>query len=175
MKRKKIIIIITTVIALVVALALYLIIKKSNQTIEIVDDEHPTDGVYDYALPAADAYLVGLWQETSNPLWFKAYYDDYADDGYYWGKEWQENEDVFEEDLSYHGNGWFKWKRDGNMMIELHVLSSSKALVPKRWNVVIKKCKMSDSNSISLTADSLILTEQEYSKNQYHFARVEKY
>ncbi|MBR3566391.1 MAG: hypothetical protein IKN91_08725 [Paludibacteraceae bacterium] len=171
--KKKTIIIIIAIIAAVVVLAVYLIRNKAEKQ-DTVDDEHPTDAVYDYAVRPADAYLVGLWREASNPLWFKAYYDDYADDGYYLGKEWQENEGVFEEDLSYHGNGWFKWKRDGNKMIEFHVLTMSKVLVPKRWNVIMKRCEEVDSKAINLTVDSLILTEQEYSKNQYHFARVEK-
>lgn len=174
MKKKTIIIAVAVVAAIGIAAAFYLIRRNVSEHVEELGDEHQTAGVYDYAVEPADPYIVGLWQEASNPQWYKAYYDDAAEDGFYWGKEWQENDDVFEEDLAYHGNGWFKWKREKNELIELHVMTMSKAVVPKRWNITIKKNKMSDSRGIKLVADSIIFSEKEFSANKYRFGRIER-
>lgn len=174
MNKKAIIIIIAALAVIGAAVAVYLRSQSDDEQVEELGDEHQTAGVYDYAVEPADPYIVGLWQEAHNPQWYKAYYDDAAEDGYYWGKEWQENDDVFEEDLVYHGNGWFKWKREKNELIELHVMTVSKAVVPKRWNIKIKKCKMSDSRAIKLDADSIIFSEKEFSANKYRFGRIER-
>ena len=67
----------------------------------------------------ADLRMVGKWQNTDNPNWYKVYYDDCDEDsGLFWGKEWDESDEVFEEDLHYHGNGWFRWEKKGNILCE---------------------------------------------------------
>ena len=93
---------------------------------------------YDDGSPAADPAIVGTWQNAENPKWFKVYYDDYDGDGYYWGKEWDESDDVFEEDLNYHGNGWFRWRKEGKNLREEHQMEIGSAIVPKTWRVKTK-------------------------------------
>ena len=89
-----------------------------------VVNTHPTDGPGYYVdiIPCGDSLIVGKWQNTANPQWYKVYYDDYDEDTQmFWGKEWDESEDVLEEDLNYHGNGWFRWDKIGD---ELHEYST---------------------------------------------------
>lgn len=173
MKRQIIIIIAAFFAALIIAaVTIVCIVIHNIKTSETVMPDHGTDGVYeyDYAVKPADMYFVGLWHEASNPLWYKAFYDDYAGDGYYWGKEWKENDNIFEEDLTYHGNGWFKWRRDGDKLTELHVMTMSKAPIAKRWIITVKDRKKAKTIQ---DADSLILSEQEYKKNIYRFAKTD--
>lgn len=120
-----------------------------------------TNDVYYYEddAPHADPEIVGMWQNVQNPQWFKVYYDDYDSDGYYWGKEWDEADDVFEEDLSYHGNGWFRWRKEGKNLKELHTMDISGATVPKQWRYKTKP-------------DSLLLYSPENKKRCDRFGRV---
>ena len=120
-----------------------------------------TNDVYYYQdeAPPADPLIVGTWQNTRNPGWYKVYYDDYDSDGYYWGKEWDEAEDVFEEDLSYHGNGWFRWRKEGKNLKELHHMDVNQAVIPKLWRIQTKP-------------DSLLLYSTENKKHCDRFGRV---
>ena len=100
-----------------------------------------TNDVYYYedGAPPADPEIVGIWRNADNEGWYKVYYDDYDGDGFYWGKEWNEDEDVDEEDLTYHGNGWFRWRKEGkNQLKELHQMDISQAAIPKVWRYKTK-------------------------------------
>ena len=80
--------------------------------------------------------LAGTWAEESNPQCYWVYTLSQDDTGeYYWGKTWDEAEDVSESDLEFHGNGWFKWSIAGNKLQQLHVMDISAALVPKSYTV----------------------------------------
>ena len=120
-----------------------------------------TNDVYYYQddAPPADPAIVGTWQSVSSPTWFKVYYDDYDGDGYYWGKEWDEADDVFEEDLGYHGNGWFRWRKEGKLLKELHHMDVGEAVIPKQWRLQTKP-------------DSLLLFNPENKKRCERFHRV---
>ena len=74
--------------------------------------------------------LLGHWTCLERPTWHRVYTDEYSGNGYYWGKEWDEAEDVTEEDLVDYGNGWFEWKQDENDILELATTDMSDARVP---------------------------------------------
>lgn len=57
--------------------------------------------------------LIGTWQNESNPQHYMVFTYQTSDsitEGYHYGYEWNEEEDIYEEDLVEHGNGWFEWK-----------------------------------------------------------------
>jgi len=67
----------------------------------------------------ADPAVVGRWCNSDNPQWHKVYLDDFDEEQQlFWGKEWNEDEEVFEYDLRYHGNGWFRWNVEGGTLHE---------------------------------------------------------
>ncbi len=123
---------------------------------------HTNDAGYvEDDIPHADPFIVGKWQNSSNPHWFKVYYDDYdEDEGFFWGKEWDESDDVHEEDLYYHGNGWFRWRKDNDQLTELHTMDVQNVPIPKVWNI----------RTLS-SPDSLILTNRDYKKQCLRFGR----
>ncbi len=117
-------------------------------------------------VPPADSLMVGKWRNAENPHWYKVYYDDYGDEGYFWGKEWDESEDVHEEDLNYHGNGWFLWKSEGKLLTELHSMDVQNVKVPKVWRVQhLSTC------AALLPNDSLILVDKAYRTHRFHFTK----
>ena len=110
----------------------------------------------------ADPMMVGKWQNTENPHWYKVYYDDCdEEDGLFWGKEWDESEEVFEEDLNYHGNGWFLWGKNGSLLREYATMDMRNIPIAKHYRV------------LRVTADSLVYCEQNNKKVCSRFARVE--
>ena len=89
-----------------------------SQMVETVNTNKVEDAG---TLSEADPLMVGRWESAIKPKWFKIYYDDPCDEpGYFWGKEWDETDDVFEEDLIYHGNGWFKWRKQRKILTEIY-------------------------------------------------------
>lgn len=83
----------------------------------------------------ANPLLVGQWQEDGTQH-YKIYLDDACDEeSYFWGKEWDEAQGILEEDLSYHGNGWFKWSKTHNELIEIYVSEQGNVVVPTRYMI----------------------------------------
>ena len=162
MNKKRIIFILLSLVGLLaVAAVVYvlLVLPKHSQT--TIDPYATNDNyVFEVDAPPADPAMVGKWQNSDNPQWYKVYYDDYDGDGYYWGKEWNEDEDVFEEDLQYHGNGWYRWRRDGKQLVELHTMDMRDVPIAKQWRVKTEK-------------DSLVLFEPEQRKQYYSFSRAD--
>lgn len=153
-KKRTMIIVAAAVITVAAAVVISCLMLRADRTSlpeNITDNRHITNGsiVYHDDTPPADARLVGEWTNDDNPQWHKVYYDDYDDEsGYYWGKEWNEAEDVFEEDLVYHGNGWFRWKIEGKRMVhELHCMDSYNIPVAKNYRI------RRNNNSLQLTDD----------------------
>lgn len=165
MNRKVIIIVLTIVTTLTVAaVAWYVVSRQQSGEKECMEEEPPQTNVhhvYEDGFPSADPIMVGRWQNGDNPQWFKVYYDDYDDEGYFWGKEWDESDDVQEYDLQYHGNGWFRWRKDGKTLLELHAMESVGGIVTKTYEVQIAK------------DGSLSLTDSSPRKNHYRFTRAE--
>lgn len=73
--------------------------------------------------------LIGHWQgvsPTTSGLHF-VFYDEAAEDGYSWGKTWDESDNISEDNLVYHGNGWFMWKKGPDYIRMRHMLNVSSA------------------------------------------------
>ena len=122
-----------------------------------------TNDVYYYedGTPKADPLFVGTWRNAENPLWYKVYLDDYDSDGFFWGKEWSEDEDVFEEDLTFHGNGWFRWRKEGKTLKELHKMDIGGVEIPKLWR-------------FKASPDSLLLSHPDFKDRCDRFGRVKE-
>ena len=136
--------------------------EKEPETGVISTNDLPTDAgvVFDESAPTADPLIVGRWQNSANPLWHKVYYDDPdEEEGLYWGKEWNEEDDVLEEDLRYHGNGWFRWDKRGNTLREFATMDTRDVPIGKIYTV----CYAS--------TDSMAYYEPDYPKQVYRFSR----
>lgn len=160
MNHKQLIILLLSVAAIAAASVWF---GVYHGQMEKEDEGLSTDGAgyVEENLPHADPFLVGKWQNDLNPQWFKVYYDDYdEDEGYFWGKEWDEADDVQEEDLVYHGNGWFRWKKEGKLLTELHTMDVQDVPIPKQWDVQVP------------ASGHLILTDPNVRKCQYNFSRA---
>ena len=73
-------------------------------------------------------YLIGRWQGVSpyaskSSIYF-VFYDEVAQDGYYWGKTW-DTYDSSEDQLVYHGNGWFLWKKGPDYIRQVDAMEIS--------------------------------------------------
>lgn len=94
------------------------------------EGEEEQDGLTD-----EDEMLLGKWQSLENEQWFRVYTDEEAEDGYYWGYEWDEAEDVTEADLQKYGNGWFMWKKRGSKVLELATADNKRQLIPRPYTI----------------------------------------
>lgn len=81
--------------------------------------------------------IYGKWQSTTNPQWYKVYTDEYSGNGYYWGKEWDETEDITEDDLIDYGNGWYEWKMNKNELIELATTDMNSTRIPVEYKIKV--------------------------------------
>ena len=106
--------------------------KDDMMTNELVyfAGEEEQDGLTD-----EDEMLLGKWQSLENEQWFRVYTDEEAEDGYYWGYEWDEAEDVTEADLQKYGNGWFMWKKRGSKVLELATADNKGQLIPRPYTI----------------------------------------
>ena len=151
------------VVAAALGVAAWYLLRPQETTEEALEvvNTHPTDGAgYVIATtPYADSLIVGEWQNIANPGWHKVYYDDFdEDEGLFWGKEWDESEDVLEEDLSYHGNGWFRWEKKKNMLHEYATMDGRDVPIHREYQIQRS------------STDSLVYFERDYKKNIYRFA-----
>ena len=162
-KRRGLVVIISLVSLLAIGAVTAYVVHRNNNEQVVKPREEKTDehAVYQDDTPAADPAIVGKWRNAENKQWFKVYCDDYDSDGFLWGKEWNEAEDVQEEDLIYHGNGWFRWRKDGSRLTELHTMDVQDVPIRKRWLV------------LSLDSqDSLILSDYDKRTILFHFSRM---
>ena len=81
------------------------------------------------------ADLLGLWQEQNTEVFVR--FTNEADDSgeYQYGRQWDESEDVFENDLKPYGNGWFKYKLVKSDLTEIHLMDNGGAELPKVYVV----------------------------------------
>lgn len=162
MKKKHIIVIVLCVAVAVAATVGYGVCHRRAQGEENTLSSTDGAGYAEEDMPHADPMMVGKWRNTDNPHWYKVYYDDYdEDERLFWGKEWDESEDVFEEDLNYHGNSWFRWEKKGKILREYATMDMDD--VPIHHAFTIKKG----------STDTLIYHELDYKKIVYHFVRVQ--
>ena len=109
--------------------------------------------------------LQGLWLETQvrDMEHYVRFTTEQSDEtGYLYGREWDEAEDVFEEDLQPHGNGWFKYKFEivDGKLTEIHLMDNGGAEIPKIY--VVSK----------LTDTELNYYEKEYPAIKFYFEKV---
>lgn len=128
---------------------------ESDSTIEAQQFQHlnMTEKVADYKPEQeANPLLVGLWVEDSNPQHYKAYYDDACEEeGFFWGKEWDESEGIYEDYLTYHGNGWFKWSKTQEELIEISVADQQNMVVPNQYIIAQLNDSVYVYNSYKIT------------------------
>lgn len=110
------------------------IIEMESVEVEIPQEE--THGMIKFQDIEFDDRMLGKWQHTTQPTWFRVYTTEPADDGFCWGREWDTADDIFEEDLTPYGNGWFMWKKDGDYVIELHMTDNRGASIPFEYKVL---------------------------------------
>lgn len=76
--------------------------------------------------------LIGQWKgttPTSDGVHF-VFLDEAAEDGYAWGYQWNEDEDISQSEVltkDYHGNGWFMWKKNNTYLRMRHMMNASEA------------------------------------------------
>ena len=89
-----------------------------------------------------EANLLGLWGrdkiagQDSVPVKFVRFTGEIDESGEYkYGRQWDESEDIYEEDLKPYGNGWFKYKLVKNNLTEIHLMDNGGADIPKVYIV----------------------------------------
>lgn len=170
--KRNVLLIVGCVLAVLVAgaVAVFVILDREPEpesekieTVAAPQEMTDAQASYDDEFPTADPAMVGKWRCAENPQWFKVYYDDYDDEGYFWGKEWNEAEDVQEEDLNYHGNGWFRWRKQGKRLTELHTMDATDVPIAKIWSVMHLAAREPN--------DSLVMANKDRTSIIYHFSR----
>lgn len=88
--------------------------------------------------------LQGLWQENNTEHYVRFTTEQSDEAGYLYGREWDESEDIYEQDLldylskyGIHGNGWFKYlfETDNQKLTEIHLMDNGGAEIPKIYVV----------------------------------------
>ena len=105
--------------------------------------------------------LQGLWQENKTMHYVRFTTENSEETGYLYGREWDEADDVFEEDLVFHGNGWFKYKFEKNGdLTEIHLMDNGGAEIPKVYVVTL------------LTDTELSYYEKDHKSIKFSFSKV---
>lgn len=81
--------------------------------------------------------LQALWQENGTEHFVRFTTEQSDEAKYLYGREWDEAEDVYEEDLKPYGNGWFKYlfETTGRNLTEIHLMDNGGAEIPKVYVV----------------------------------------
>ena len=115
--------------------------------------------------------LFGLWKEThvTNVDHFVRFTEERSDEWkYFYGREWNEEEDVSEQDLldaweknGVHGNGWFKFNMETNgSLTEIHLMDNGGADIPKIYVITLR------------TDTERAYYEKEHPSSKFYFDRV---
>ena len=105
--------------------------------------------------------LQGLWEENGTQHYVRFTTEQSDEAGYLYGREWDEAEEVYEEDLTPHGNGWFKYKFEtkGDLH-EIHLMDNGGAEIPKEYIVT------------ELTSSTLKYHEKDRTSNKFAFSKM---
>lgn len=105
--------------------------------------------------------LQALWQENNTEHFVRFTTEQSDEAGYLYGREWDEAEDIYEEDLKPQGNGWFKYefKTTGDLT-EIHLMDNGGAELPKVY--VVSK----------LTETELSYYEKDHTSIKFNFSKV---
>lgn len=105
--------------------------------------------------------LQGLWQEKNTEHFIRFTTEQSDEPNYLYGREWDEGEDIFEEDLLPYGNGWFKyWFETSGKLTEIHLMDNGGAEIPKVY--VVSK----------LTDTDLEYYEKEHTNIKFYFSKA---
>ena len=105
--------------------------------------------------------LQGLWQENNTEHYVRFTTEQSDETGYLYGREWDEAEDIFEEDLQPQGNGWFKYLFEtSGSLTEIHLMDNGGAEIPKVY--VVSK----------LTDTALEYYEKEQKSVKFYFTKM---
>lgn len=117
------------------AIGVYVIMHLDSMSTAVCvpDDGFHTDETMFFV---ADTLLLGKWQHSVDTTWYRIYTLEPAGDGYCWGREWNTSEDIYEEDLLPYGNGWFKWKKEEQAVIEFQMTDIQGAVIPYEYKVL---------------------------------------
>ena len=83
-----------------------------------------------------EADLLFLWKNAGQEAFVRFTTEADPTGEYKYGREWNEDEGVFESDLKPYGNGWFKYKLVQNDLKEIHLMDNSSAEIPKVYFVL---------------------------------------
>lgn len=103
--------------------------------VDVPADAYGTDRVAIYECEM-DSLIFGKWQHTTDTTWFRVYTSEPAGEGYFWGREWDTSEDIYESDLMPYGNGWFKWKKDDKNVVEIQMTEINGTIIPYEYDVL---------------------------------------
>ncbi len=135
MKKRTLLIILTLVAIAMVAGIVYWCLQPSVSVSRIRKEDETDKVAKVQPEQVANPLFVRKWYVEHHPTSFKVYYDDPCEQpGYFWGKEWNEEENIYEEDLLYHGNGWFQWCKQGNQLLEMHMMDNA-FVVPQEYEI----------------------------------------
>lgn len=105
--------------------------------------------------------LQGLWVENGTQHYVRFTTEQSDEAGYLYGREWNEDEDTYEDDLVQYGNGWFKYLFETNRQLtEIHLMDNGGADIPKVYIVSV------------LTDTHLEYYEKEYPAFKYYFTKM---
>ncbi len=112
--------------------------------------------------------LQGLWEENHTQHYVRFTADRAEEYPYFYGREWDEGEDVTEQDLldtwtqlGIRGDGWFQYKFETNgNLTEIHFMDNGGAEIPKVYVVSV------------LTDTKLEYYEKDYTSNKFYFSKV---
>ena len=105
--------------------------------------------------------LQGLWKESNTEHFVRFTTEQSDEEKYLYGREWDEAEDIFEADLTPHGNGWFKyWFETNGNLHELHLMDNDGAVIPKEYIVSV------------LTDERLEYYEKDNKSRKFSFDKV---
>lgn len=112
--------------------------------------------------------LQGLWEENHTQHYVRFTADRAEEYPYFYGREWDEGEDVTEQDLldtwtqsGIRGNGWFQYNFETNgNLTEIHFMDNGGGEIPKVYVVSV------------LTDTKLEYYEKDYTSNKFYFSKV---
>lgn len=106
----------------------------------------------------------GLWLEEGTQHYVRFTTEQTDMVGYLWGREWDENDDKYEDDLLKEGakykNGWFKYLLEKKNLTEIHMMKTGGADIPKVYVVTV------------LNEDRLQFHEKDYPSIKYAYTKV---
>ena len=112
--------------------------KQKEFFVEDIQGKWCKDGVHDYRRFSADQAI---------------------EEGYLWGREWNEDEGTYEGDLTPQGNGWFMYTISGNQLLEIEKTEYGWVDIPKVYIID------------ELTSTKLVYHPKEYPKDKRYYTK----